>query len=97
MLSQITTWLDPETVKLILDRVAIGAAHHAKTDDLAMVEGDLWSEQEVWIAAAHPMVEMHMTDWAKAQKEVPPTKNSARMAKLAEAAKFNSSSDRTNF
>ena len=28
-------------------------------------------EQEIHVAAGHPLVEMHVTDWAKAQREDP--------------------------
>ena len=69
VLSQVTTWQDPETVKSILNGVTLGTAHHAKVHDLAMVEGDQHLEQEVCITEGHPMVEMHVTDWAKAQIE----------------------------
>ena len=67
--SQVTTGLDQETVKSILHGVALGMVHHAEVHDLAMVEGNQHLEQEVCIATACPLVEMHITDWAKAQKE----------------------------
>ena len=69
LLSSVTAWMDPETVKSILDGVTLGMVHHAKVHDPAMVEGDQCLEQEVHVAAGHPLVEMHVTDWAKAQKE----------------------------
>ena len=34
-----------------------------------MVEGDQHLEQEVPITAGYPLVEMHVTNWAKAQRE----------------------------
>ena len=34
-----------------------------------MVEGGQYLEQEVHIATGHPLVEMHVTNWAKAQRE----------------------------
>ena len=40
VLSQVITQLDPDTVKLILGRVTIGAAHRVETHDPAMVESD---------------------------------------------------------
>ena len=40
VLSQVTTRLDPETVKSILNGVTLGIAHWAKVHDPAMVEGD---------------------------------------------------------
>ena len=36
-----------------------------------MVEVDQCLEQEIWVAAGHPLVEMHVADWAKAQREDP--------------------------
>ena len=71
ILSQVTTWLDPETVKSILDGVTLGTVHRAKIHDPAMVEGDQCLEQEVCITAGFPLVEMHVTNWAKAQREDP--------------------------
>ena len=46
-------------------------AYYAKVHDLAMVEGDQCLEQEVHVAAGCPLVEMHVTNWAKAQREDP--------------------------
>ena len=46
-------------------------AHHAKVHDLAMLEGDPYLEQEVCVTAGHPLVEMHVTNWAEAQREDP--------------------------
>ena len=69
VLSQVTTQLNPETVKCILNGVTVGTAHQAKVHDPAMVDGDQCLEQEVHVATGHPLVEMHVTDWAKAQRE----------------------------
>ena len=71
ILSWITTRLDPETVKSILNGVTLGMAYWAKVNDLAMVEGDQHLEQEVLAVQGHPLVEMHVTNWAKAQIEDP--------------------------
>ena len=71
VLSQVTTWLDSETMKSILNGVTLGTAHWAEIHDPAMVEGDQCLEQEVWVTAGHPLVEMHVTDWANAQREDP--------------------------
>ena len=71
VLSQVTTQLDPETVKSILNGVTLGMAHRAKVHNLAMVEGNQCLEQEVHVTAGCPLVEMHITDWAKAQGEDP--------------------------
>ena len=40
MLSWVTAQLDPDRVKSILNRVAIGAVHWAETHDPAVVESD---------------------------------------------------------
>ena len=58
-------------MKSILDGVTLGVVHHAKVHDPAMVEGDQHLEQEVCVAAGCPLVEMHVTDWAEAQREDP--------------------------
>ena len=36
-----------------------------------MVEGDHQLEQEVCVTTGHTLVQMHITDWAEAQKEDP--------------------------
>ena len=46
-------------------------AHWAKVHDLAIVEGDQHLEQEVCVAAGCPLVEIHVTNWAGAQREDP--------------------------
>ena len=71
VLSQVTTRLDLETVKSILDGVTLGMVHQAKVHDPTMVEGNQCLEQEVQVTACHPLVEMHVTDWAEAQREDP--------------------------
>ena len=71
VLSQVTTWLYPDTVKSILDGVAIGEVYWAEVYDSAMVESDHHLEQEVHVAAGCTLVQMHVTDWAKAQREDP--------------------------
>ena len=58
-------------MKSILDGVNLGMAHQAEVHNLAMVEADQHLEQEVLIAAGHPLVEMHVTNWAEAQREDP--------------------------
>ena len=69
LLSQVTTWPDPDTVKSTLDGVTLGTVHRAKFHDAAMVEGDQHLEQKVCVTAGCPLVEMHVTEWAKALKE----------------------------
>ena len=62
MMSQVTTQLDPDTVKSILDGIAIGAVHRAETHDPAMVECDHHLEQEVHVTTGHTLIQMHVTD-----------------------------------
>ena len=71
ILSWVTTQLDPDMVRSILDRVAIGAVHQAKVHNPAIVESDLSLEWEVHVAAGHVLMQMHVTDWAKVQREDP--------------------------
>ena len=71
VLSQVTTQLDPGTVKSILCGITLGMVHHAEVHDPAVVEGDQHLEQEVCVTTGHPLVEMHVTNWAKAQREDP--------------------------
>ena len=71
VLSWVTTWLDPDTVRSILNGVALGAVHWAKVHKPTIVKGDLSFEQEVHVATGHMLVQMHVTDWAKAQREDP--------------------------
>ena len=62
ILSHVTTQLDQETVKSILNGVNLGMAHHAEVHDPPVVDGDQCLEQEVHVTAGCPMVEMHVTD-----------------------------------
>ena len=71
VLSQITTHLGPEAVQSILDGVALGAYQSTEGDDPAMVEGDQEIEKEVCVTAGWVLVEMHVTNWATAQREDP--------------------------
>ena len=56
-------------MRSILDGVALGSAHQAKVHDPAIVKGDCCLEQEVCVTTGHTFVQMHVTDWDKAQKE----------------------------
>ena len=58
-------------VQAILDGAAIGASHRAEGEDPAVMEGDQQKEKEVHITAGWVLVEMHVTNWAAAQKEDP--------------------------
>ena len=71
VLNQVTTCLDPDMVRLILNGVTLGAAHWAEVHDPAMIEGEHGLEQEVHVTAGHLLVQMHVTDWAEAQREDP--------------------------
>ena len=42
-----------------------------ETHDPTVVEGECHIEQEVHVAAGHTQVQMHVMDWAKAQREDP--------------------------
>ena len=55
----------------ILDEVALGAAQREEGDDPAMVEGNSDIEKEVCVTAGQVLVEMHVTNWAAAQREDP--------------------------
>ena len=58
-------------VRSILSGVTLGAAHWAKVHDPTIVEGDHSLEWEVHVATGCALVQMHITDWTKAQKEDP--------------------------
>ena len=70
-LSWITTCLNPETVQSILDGVTLGTANRAEGCDPAVVEGDHNMEKEAHVTAGQVLVEMHVTNWATAQREDP--------------------------
>ena len=53
----------------IQDGVALGAAQRAEGNDPTMVEGDYTIEKEVHVAPGQVLVEMHVTNWATAQRE----------------------------
>ena len=55
----------------ILDGVSLGATHRAEGYDPAIVEGNYGLEKEVHVTAGHVFIEMHVTDWAKTQREDP--------------------------
>ena len=49
----------------------MGASQRAEKENPAVIENDQQLEQEVRVAAGRVQVEMHVTDWAAAQKEDP--------------------------
>ena len=71
VLNWITTHLGPEAMQAILDGATLGASQRAEEEDLAVIEGDEEKEKEVQVAAGWVLVEMHVTNWATAQKEDP--------------------------
>ena len=70
-LSRVTTCLEPEAVQAVLDGAAMGASQRAERENPAIIKNDQQLEQEVWVAAGQVLVEMHVTNWAVAQKEDP--------------------------
>ena len=68
VLSRVTTQLDPDIVISILIGVALGAVHWMEVHDPAVVESDHCLEQEVHASPGHALVQMHVMDWAKAQR-----------------------------
>ena len=69
VLSQVTTQLDLDTVRSILDGVALGSVHQAEAHDATIVEGDCHFEQEVHATAGCVLVQMPVTDWTGAQRD----------------------------
>ena len=69
LLSQITTCLDPDMVRSILDGVTLGAAHRVESHHPTVVEGGHGIEKEVCVTTGWVLVQMHMTDWTEAQRE----------------------------
>ena len=70
-LSWVTTHLDPDMMRSILNRVTLGVVHQAEVHNPAIVKGHHSLEHEVSVAADHVLVQMHITDWTEAQKEDP--------------------------
>ena len=70
-LSRVTTCLEPEAVQTVLDGATVGTSQRVEGENPAIIEGDQQIEKEVWVTAGQVLVEMHVTDWAAAQKEDP--------------------------
>ena len=68
VLSWITTCPNPYTMRSILNGITLGAAHQAEVHNPTIAEGDHDLEQEVHVATGHVLVQMHVTDWAEAQR-----------------------------
>ena len=71
VLSRVTTHLDPDMVRSMFNGVTLGAAHWVEVHNPTIIKGDHGLEQEVHVAASRVLVQMHVTDWAKSQKEDP--------------------------
>ena len=70
-LSRDTTRLEPEAMQAILDEATIGTSQRAEKENPDIIKSDQQLEQEVQVTAGQILVEMHVTDWAVAQKEDP--------------------------
>ena len=70
-LSQVTAHLGPEAVQAILDGATVGTSQRAERENPAIIKGDQQLEKEVGVATGQVLVEMHVTDWAAAQKQDP--------------------------
>ena len=70
-LSQVTAHLEPEAVQSILDGATVGTSQRVERENPAIIESDQQLEQEVWVTTGRVLVEMHITNWAVAQKEDP--------------------------
>ena len=70
-LSWVTAHLGPEAVQAILDGATMGTSQRAERENPAIIKGDQQLEKEVQVTAGQVLVEMHVTDWAPAQKEDP--------------------------
>ena len=68
-LSRVTTRFELETVQAVLDGATMGTSQRAERENPAIIKCEQQLEKEVWVAAGQVLVEMHVTDWAAAQKE----------------------------
>ena len=65
------TQLDPNMVKSILDGTAIVLVHHREVHNPTIAKGDISLEKEVHVPACCMLAQMHVMDWAEAQREDP--------------------------
>ena len=75
-LSQVTSKLDAEIMKSILDGITVGMTERLDTQDPVVAEADEEihkpvQETTVLARAAQTHVDLHMTDWVTAQQEDP--------------------------
>ena len=62
VLSPVTTHLDPDMVRSILNGVTLGAAHQVEVHNPTVIKGDHGLEQEVCVTVGCMLVQMHITD-----------------------------------
>ena len=70
-LSQVMAHLKPEAVQTVLDWATVGTSQRAEGENPAIIKSNQQLEQEVQVTAGQVLVEMHVTNWAAAQKEDP--------------------------
>ena len=70
-LSWVTAHLRLEVVQAFLDGATVGTSQRAERGNPAIIKGDQQLEKEVQVTAGPVLVEMHITNWAVAQKEDP--------------------------
>ena len=70
-LSWVTTHLELEAVQAILDGATVGTSQRVERENPDVIKSDQQLEQEVWVTTGQILAEMHVTDWAAAQKEDP--------------------------
>ena len=58
-------------MQAILDGATIGSSQRAEGEDPAVIKGDQQRKKEAQVTAGQVLVEMHVTNWAAAQKEDP--------------------------
>ena len=80
-LSWVTSKLDAETMKSILDGVTMGMMERADAQDLVVAKADeeihmLVQETAILARATQACINLHVTDWVTAQQEDPILKTS---------------------
>ena len=70
-LSQVTTHLELETVQAVFDGATVGTSQRVERENQAIIKSDQQLEQEVQVTVGQVLVEMHVTNWAVAQKVDP--------------------------
>ena len=70
-LSWVIAHLELEAVQAILDGATVGTSQRAERENPAIIKSGQQLEREVQVATGQVLVEMHVTNWAAAQKEDP--------------------------